>query len=163
MSKRYKSYFTLMSDLFSVCWRRNIPISMSLITKLCKTSIHLQRLQNLSWWRRPFKICVIDWQSYPSLCDTPFSLNSMIRHYGFYTKYMISHYTAVLWLDSDGVVTVHSSTSGTSGRLQNRVSVPPWFLHSNCVYRVPASCWPCSDWRLPTRCLVDRFSTLAPW
>ena len=26
-----------------------------------------------------------------------------------------------------------SPTSGTSGRLQNRASVPPWFLHSDCV------------------------------
>ena len=38
------------------------------------------------------KICVIDWQSYPSLCDTLFSVYSMIRHYGFYQKRMIRHY-----------------------------------------------------------------------
>ena len=38
------------------------------------------------------KICVIDWQSYPSLCDTLFSVYSMIRHYGFYPKRMIRHY-----------------------------------------------------------------------
>ena len=35
---------------------------------------------------------VIDWQSYPSLCDTLFSVYSMIRHYGFYPKRMIRHY-----------------------------------------------------------------------
>ena len=35
----------------------------------------------------------------------------------------------VLWQDSDDVVTILSP----SGRLQNRVSVPPWFLHSDCV------------------------------
>ena len=50
----------------------------------------------------------------------------------------------VLWLDSDDVVTICSPTSGTSGRLQNRVSVTPWFLHSDCVYQVP-SVFPCSD------------------
>ena len=38
------------------------------------------------------KICVIDWQSYPSLCDTLFSVYSMIRRYGFYPKRMIRHY-----------------------------------------------------------------------
>ena len=38
------------------------------------------------------KICVIDWQSYPSLCDTLFSVYSMIRLYGFYPKRMIRHY-----------------------------------------------------------------------
>ena len=32
------------------------------------------------------KICVIDWQSYPSLCDAPFSVNSMIRHYADSTQ-----------------------------------------------------------------------------
>ena len=47
------------------------------------------------------------------------------------------HIVTVLWLDSDGVVTVHLSISGTTGRLQNRVSVPPWFLFSDYVYRVP--------------------------
>ena len=36
----------------------------------------------------------------------------------------------VLWLDSDWVVTIISPTSGIRGRLQNRVSVPPWFLQS---------------------------------
>ena len=54
------------------------------------------------------------------------------------------HVVTMLWLDSDWVVTILSPTSGTSGRLQNRVSVPPWFLHSDCVYRVP-SVFPCSD------------------
>ena len=54
------------------------------------------------------------------------------------------HVVTVLWLDSDDVVTVRSPTSGTSGRLQNRVSVPPWFLHSDCVNQVP-SVFPCSD------------------
>ena len=38
------------------------------------------------------KICVIDWQSYPTLCDALFSVYSMIRHYGFYPKRMIRHY-----------------------------------------------------------------------
>ena len=47
-------------------------------------------------------------------------------------------------LDSDDMVTVRSPTSGTSGRLQNRISVPPWLLHSDCVYQVP-SVFPCSD------------------
>ena len=50
----------------------------------------------------------------------------------------------MLWLDSDNVVTIRSPTSGTSGRLQNHVSEPPWFLHSDCVYWVP-SVFPCSD------------------
>ena len=43
------------------------------------------------------------------------------------------HVVTVLWLASDDVVTILSPTSGTSGRLQNRVSVPPWFLHSDSV------------------------------
>ena len=43
------------------------------------------------------------------------------------------HVVTVLWLDSDDVVTILSPTGGTSGRLQNRVSVPPWFLHGDCV------------------------------
>ena len=54
------------------------------------------------------------------------------------------HIVTVLWLDSDDVVTIRSPTSGTSGRLQNRVFVPPWFLHNDCVYKVP-SVFPCSD------------------
>ena len=41
------------------------------------------------------------------------------------------HVVTVLWLDSDGVVTILSPTSDTSGRLQHCVSVPPWFLHSD--------------------------------
>ena len=49
-----------------------------------------------------------------------------------------------MWLDSNDVVTIRSPTSGTSGRLQNRVSVPPWLLHSDCVYLVP-SVFPCSN------------------
>ena len=43
------------------------------------------------------------------------------------------HEVTVLWLDSDHVVTILSPTSGTGGRLQNCLSVPPWFLHSDCV------------------------------
>ena len=49
------------------------------------------------------------------------------------TQQNSSYVVTVLWLDSDDVVTVLSPTSGTSGRLQNRVSVPPWFLHIDCV------------------------------
>ena len=55
-----------------------------------------------------------------------------------------SHVVTMLWLDSDWVVTILSPTSGTSGRLQNHVSVPLWFLHSDYVYRVP-SVFPYSD------------------
>ena len=43
------------------------------------------------------------------------------------------HVVTVLWQDSDSVVTILSPTSDTSGRLQNCVSVPPWFLHSDYV------------------------------
>ena len=43
------------------------------------------------------------------------------------------HVVTVLWQDSDNVVTILFPTSGTSGRLQNCVSVPPRFLHSDCV------------------------------
>ena len=40
------------------------------------------------------------------------------------------HVVTVLWLDSDNVVIILSPTSA----LQNRVSVPPWFLHiSDCL------------------------------
>ena len=45
----------------------------------------------------------------------------------------ISHVVSVLWLDSDDMVTIFSPTSGTSWRLQNCQSMPPWFLHSDCV------------------------------
>ena len=38
----------------------------------------------------------------------------------------------VLWLDSDWMVTILLSTSGTCGRLQSCVSVP-WSLHSDFV------------------------------
>ena len=34
----------------------------------------------------------MDWQSYSSLCYTPFSGYSMICHYGFYSKHMVCHY-----------------------------------------------------------------------
>ena len=44
------------------------------------------------------------------------------------------HVVTVLWQGSDNVVTVLSPTSGTSGRLQNHVSVPPSFLHSDYVF-----------------------------
>ena len=44
-----------------------------------------------------------------------------------------THVITVLWQHSDDVVTILSPTSGTSGRLENHVSVPPWFLHSDCV------------------------------
>ena len=54
------------------------------------------------------------------------------------------HVVTVVWLDTDDVVTIRSTTSGTSGRLQNRVTLPPWFLHSDCVYQVP-SVFPCSE------------------
>ena len=46
------------------------------------------------------------------------------------------HVVTVLWQGSDDVVTILSPTSGTSGRLQNRVSVPPWFLHGDTVLDV---------------------------
>ena len=54
------------------------------------------------------------------------------------TKLFIVHrqfpdVVTVLWQGSDDAVTILSSTSGTSGRLHNCVSVPPWFLHSDCV------------------------------
>ena len=42
------------------------------------------------------------------------------------------HVVTVLRPDSDNVVTILLPTGG-SGRLQNLVSVPPWFLHSDCV------------------------------
>ena len=43
------------------------------------------------------------------------------------------HVVTVLWLDSDDVVTILSPTSGTCGRLQNHVSVPPsaYFYNTN--------------------------------
>ena len=68
----------------------------------------------------------------------------------------IPHVVTVLWPDSDDVVTILSPTSGTSGRLQNRVSVPPWFLHSDCVWGYLVSSHVVTV-QLPTRCLVDRF------
>ena len=62
----------------------------------------------------------------------------------------------MLLLDSDDVVTILSPTSGTSGRLQNRVSVP----HDSYTMTV------CNGYivsshvvtvQLPTSCVVDRF------
>ena len=56
------------------------------------------------------------------------------------------HVVTTLWLDSDDVVTILSPTSVTSVRLENHVSVPPWFLHSDCVsgaYCLPMK-WLCS-------------------
>ena len=47
---------------------------------------------NIWFYELMLKICVIDWQSYPSLCDTFFWVYLMIRHYGFYPKSMILHY-----------------------------------------------------------------------
>ena len=47
---------------------------------------------------------------------------------------LFPHVVTVLWQGTDDVMTVFSSTSGTSGRLQNCVSVLLWFLHSD--YRV---------------------------
>ena len=68
------------------------------------------------------------------------------------------HVVTMQWLDSDWVVTILSPTSGTSGRLQNRVSVPPWLLHSDDVYQVP-SVFPCSDCAVTyyVSIIVDRF------
>ena len=66
-------------------------------------------------------------------------LRMFAEHYGprqyHSTKF---HYTANsscshMWQDSNDVVTLLSPISGTSGRLQSRVSVSPWFLHSDCV------------------------------
>ena len=39
------------------------------------------------------------------------------------------HVVTVLWQGSDDVVTLRSLTSGTSERLQNCVSLTPWFLY----------------------------------
>ena len=61
----------------------------------------------------------------------------------------------VLWQGSDYVVTVLLSTCVTSGRLQNRVSVPPWFLHSDLCYWVPSRC-PSVTVQLPTTYSVAR-------
>ena len=43
------------------------------------------------------------------------------------------HVVTVLWQGSDNVVTILLPTSGTGGRLQSSVSVPPWFLHGDFV------------------------------
>ena len=48
------------------------------------------------------------------------------------------HEVTVLWPDSDYQVTTLLPTNDTDGRLPNQVSVPPWFLHSDGVYRVPS-------------------------
>ena len=40
------------------------------------------------------------------------------------------HVVTVLWQGSDNVATVLSSTSGTSEKLQNCVSLLPWLIHS---------------------------------
>ena len=61
------------------------------------------------------------------------SWNDVVR----ITEYLLTehsktpHVVTVLWLESDNVVTILSPTGGTSGRLQNHVSVPLWFLHSD--------------------------------
>ena len=43
------------------------------------------------------------------------------------------HVVTVLWLDSDDVVTILSSTRNLVEGYKTNVSVPPWFLHSDCV------------------------------
>ena len=70
----------------------------------------------------------------------------------YYTAKLLMYYVVtVLWLDSDDVVTILLPTSGTSGRLQNCVSVPPWFLNGNLLSSHVVTV------QLPIRCLVDRF------
>ena len=53
--------------------------------------------------------------------------------YALYVHRKFPHVVSVLWQGGDDVVTILWLTSGTSGRLQNHVSVPPWFLHSDYV------------------------------
>ena len=71
----------------------------------------------------------------------------MLLYLWLLIKYYIIHvktpYVAtVLWLASDDVVTILSPARGTSGRLQNRVSVPDSYSVSVCNgYLV----FPCSD------------------
>ena len=43
------------------------------------------------------------------------------------------HVVTMLWQDSDDAVAILSSTSGTGYWLQNQVSLPPWFVQSDCV------------------------------
>ena len=54
------------------------------------------------------------------------------------------------------MVTIRSPTSGTSGRLQNRVSVPPDSYTVTVCTRYLVSSHVVTV-QLPTRCLVDRF------
>ena len=61
----------------------------------------------------------------------------------------------VLWQGSDCVVTVLSSTSGTSGRLQNCVFVPPLIPTGTMCYWVPSLC-PSVTVQLPSRYLVAK-------
>ena len=49
------------------------------------------------------------------------------------TTVKIYFITAKLIMCCDDVATICSPSSGTSVRLQNRVSVPSWFLHSDCM------------------------------
>ena len=110
------------------------------------------------FWEQSLKMEIFFCQNDPEIWvglwgsnDTPMSkpdLNISGFHSLWYMHYVHSKTpleVTVLWLDSDWVVTILSYTSGTRGRLQNHVSVPPWFLHSDCVYyRVP-SVFSCSN------------------
>ena len=43
------------------------------------------------------------------------------------------HVVTVLWQDSEDVVTILAVTRNLVEGNKNVLSVPPWFLHSDCV------------------------------
>ena len=70
-------------------------------------------------------IITYTWQTYFLKKKKKKSYQSIVLHRNF------PHAATVLWQGSNDMMTILSSTSGTSGRLQNRLSVLPWFLHSD--------------------------------
>ena len=101
--------------------------------------IHYTASVDIMWWEGDFydnisrlfliefSLKVISREKIKALWDFVMLCTS-----AYTAKLLICSHCAVTgqWLCGDYSLT---STSGTSGRLQNHVSVPPWFLHSDCV------------------------------
>ena len=88
-----------------------------------------------------------------------FSFLFLIMHYSrsiLHSK--TPHVVTVLWLDSNDVVTILSPTRNLVEGYKTVYLChrPPWFLHSDCMYRYLVSSHVVTV-QLPTRYLVDRF------
>ena len=71
------------------------------------------------------------------------TLGALVNKHQFCLHTKTPHVVTMMWLDSDWG-DYSFTISGTSGKQQNQVYVPPWFLHSDSGYQL-LNFFPCGN------------------